>query len=149
MFVGKYEPIGKDVIRVSELPIGYWTQDFKDHLEFLMETTDKKGKTGLMIAAEKFQIDILIELINRGADLDIQNKSKNTALHFAVYKESNQALRILIDAGANLEIKGYGKQTPLVLAAEADNASAVEMMIPTTVIINSNPRASGMKCRAA
>ena len=44
MFVGKYETIKKDVIRVTELPIGYWTQDFKDHLEFLMETTDKKGK---------------------------------------------------------------------------------------------------------
>lgn len=44
MFVGKYETIDTDVIRVSELPIGYWTQDFKNHLEFLMETTDKKGK---------------------------------------------------------------------------------------------------------
>ena len=44
MFVGKYETIKKDVIRVSELPIGYWTQDFKDHLEYLMENTDKKGK---------------------------------------------------------------------------------------------------------
>ena len=44
MFVGKYETIKKDVIRVTELPIGYWTQDFKDHLEYLMENTDKKGK---------------------------------------------------------------------------------------------------------
>ena len=44
MFVGKYETIDTDVIRVIELPVGYWTQDFKNHLEFLMETTDKKGK---------------------------------------------------------------------------------------------------------
>ena len=44
MFVGKYETIKTDVIRVTELPIGYWTQDFKDHLEYLMENTDKRGK---------------------------------------------------------------------------------------------------------
>jgi DNA topoisomerase-2 len=41
---GNYEIIKDDIIRVTELPVGMWTQDFKDHLETLMETTDKKGK---------------------------------------------------------------------------------------------------------
>ena len=44
MFVGCYEKVKKDVIRVTELPVGYWTQDFKDHIEYMMENTDKKGK---------------------------------------------------------------------------------------------------------
>ena len=44
LFSGNYEIIKDDTIRVTELPIGFWTQDFKDHLETLMETTDKKGK---------------------------------------------------------------------------------------------------------
>ena len=44
LFSGKYEHIKGDVIRVTELPVGFWTQDFKDHLEVLMETTDSKGK---------------------------------------------------------------------------------------------------------
>ena len=44
MFVGCYETIKTDMVRVTELPVGYWTQDFKDHLEFLMENTDKRGK---------------------------------------------------------------------------------------------------------
>ena len=41
---GGYETIGIDKIHVTELPIGYWTDDFKSHLEGLLETTDSNGK---------------------------------------------------------------------------------------------------------
>ena len=39
---GKYQKITDKKIRVTELPIGYWTDDFKVHIESLMES--KKGK---------------------------------------------------------------------------------------------------------
>jgi len=41
---GKYETLGADKIRVTELPVGVWTDDFKEYLESLTETTDKAGK---------------------------------------------------------------------------------------------------------
>ena len=41
---GKYQVIGIDKIRVSELPIGFWTDDFKEHLETLTLNVDKNGK---------------------------------------------------------------------------------------------------------
>ena len=41
---GKYETIGVDKIRVTELPVGLWTDDFKAHLESLTETSDASGK---------------------------------------------------------------------------------------------------------
>ena len=41
---GKYESLGGDKIRVTELPVGYWTDDFKSHLESLLDTTDSNGK---------------------------------------------------------------------------------------------------------
>lgn len=41
---GKYQVIGTDQIQVTELPVGYWTDDFKNHLEGLLETTDGNGK---------------------------------------------------------------------------------------------------------
>ena len=44
LFKGKYEKIGVDKIRVTELPIGYWTQDFKELIEQLQEASDKDGK---------------------------------------------------------------------------------------------------------
>jgi DNA topoisomerase-2 len=44
LFKGNYEVISTDKIRVTELPVGFWTQDFKEHLENLQETQDKDGK---------------------------------------------------------------------------------------------------------
>ena len=41
---GKYEKVAPDKIRITELPVGTWTDDFKEHLESLTETTDKAGK---------------------------------------------------------------------------------------------------------
>jgi len=41
---GRYETVGVDKIRVTELPVGYWTDDFKSHLEGLLDTTDSNGK---------------------------------------------------------------------------------------------------------
>lgn len=41
---GKYEVVDVDKIRVTELPVGYWTDDFKAHLEHLLDTTDSSGK---------------------------------------------------------------------------------------------------------
>ena len=44
LFKGIYEKIDNDKIRVTELPVGMWTQDFKEYLEGLQETVDKDGK---------------------------------------------------------------------------------------------------------
>jgi DNA topoisomerase-2 len=43
---GVYENLGGDKIRVTELPVGYWTEDFKELLEELIEptTANKDGK---------------------------------------------------------------------------------------------------------
>jgi DNA topoisomerase-2 len=42
---GKYEKVGPDTIRVVELPVGLWTESFKEHLESLIEPgLDKDGK---------------------------------------------------------------------------------------------------------
>ena len=42
---GKYEKVGTDKIRVTELPVGLWTENFKEHLEYLIEPgQDKDGK---------------------------------------------------------------------------------------------------------
>ena len=41
---GIYEKIGNDKIRITELPIGSWTQDYKEFLESLITTSKDKGK---------------------------------------------------------------------------------------------------------
>ena len=49
---GIYEKIGTDKIRVSELPVGYWTEDFKELLEGLIDVVDKNGKKGTSIVKD-------------------------------------------------------------------------------------------------
>ena len=41
---GKYEVIGHDTVRITELPVGVWTSPYKAFLEKLMEDKDSKGK---------------------------------------------------------------------------------------------------------
>ena len=42
---GVYETVGVDKIKVTELPVGYWTEDFKELLESLIDPgLDKEGK---------------------------------------------------------------------------------------------------------
>ena len=43
MFKGKYEKLGADKIRVTELPIGFWTEDFKELLEKLEDDREIKA----------------------------------------------------------------------------------------------------------
>ena len=43
MFKGKYEKLGPDRIRVTELPIGFWTEDFKELLEKLEDDREVKA----------------------------------------------------------------------------------------------------------
>ena len=42
---GCYETIGPDKIRISELPIGTWTQDYKEFLEGILDAKSSKSKS--------------------------------------------------------------------------------------------------------
>jgi DNA topoisomerase II len=46
LFKGCYELIGTDLIKITELPVGTWTEDYKAFLESLMDDKDKKNKKG-------------------------------------------------------------------------------------------------------
>ena len=64
---GKYEIIGSDKIRITELPVGFWTNDFKEYLEELSETVD--SKTGKKI----------VPIIK-----DYDDMSKDTTIDFTI-----------------------------------------------------------------
>jgi len=62
---GTYETVGPDKIRITELPVGYWTNDFKELLETLMETTDKTGKKVVPVVKdyEDFSTDTVVDFL--------------------------------------------------------------------------------------
>jgi len=72
---GVYEKVGTDKIRVVELPVGHWTEDFKELLEGLIETkTDKDGKKNQQIVkdyddlSKDINVDFTITFMNGQLD---------------------------------------------------------------------------------
>jgi len=64
---GVYEKIGVDKIRVTELPVGFWTDNFKEHLENLIDNSNNNNnkKTPAIIK-------------------DYQDNSKDTNVDFTI-----------------------------------------------------------------
>jgi DNA topoisomerase II len=60
---GKYEIVNSDTIKITELPIGSWTTDYNEFLEYLMSDKSKNGKKKIPIIKKKTDLctDVLIE----------------------------------------------------------------------------------------
>ena len=83
---GKYKVIGQDRICVTELPVGYWTDDFKEHLENLASSVDKNGKKVTPIIKE----------------IDDMSKSTNVNIIITFTRDTLQHLeQKTIDNGCN------------------------------------------------
>ena len=65
VFKGKYEKIDSDKIRVTELPVGYWTEDFKELLSDLQNDKDKEGKKIVPVVKDVFEnyTDTTVEFV--------------------------------------------------------------------------------------
>ena len=65
VFKGRYEKLETDKIRVTELPVGFWTEDFKELLHELQNDKDKDGKKITPYIKEVFEnyTDTTIEFI--------------------------------------------------------------------------------------
>ena len=92
-------------IRITELPIGTWTVDYKNYLESLMETNDKKGKKGVPLIKEivdlstdatvdimvKFHSNEMQKLITQKSDYGCNKLEKKLKL-YTTKSETNMYL---------------------------------------------------------
>ena len=81
-----------------------------------VDITNKKGKTGLMIAAGNGAVDSLKVLIEKKANLNATDLDGLTALIYALYTDQYEVVDILVEEKADLELTFEG-QTILHLAA--------------------------------
>ena len=103
LFKGIYEKIGQDKIRVTELPVGYWTQDFKENLEVLIEpSVDKNGK----------KIQPLIK--------DYDDMSKDTTVDFTIVFQKDKLDELESSIGEN-NINGVEKLLKLCSTSSTTN----------------------------
>ena len=65
LFRGKYEKMEQDKIRVTELPIGVWTEDFKELLCELQNDKDKDGKKVVPLVKDVYEnyTDTTVEFV--------------------------------------------------------------------------------------
>jgi len=93
-------------------------------LEFLIENgadinninhSDKS--TPLIFALKNNKVESAKILINRGANITIQEASGWKALHYAAIGGHDELVKLLIDKSAKLNVQGQRGFTPLILAA--------------------------------
>tara|TARA_B100001063_G_scaffold212404_1_gene211373 strand:- start:852 stop:1814 length:963 start_codon:yes stop_codon:yes gene_type:complete len=83
MVKGIYSRVSKDTIHITELPVGYWTDDFKVLLETLMDNVDKNGKKIKPIVKEyddmskSTNVDIKIKFVPGVLDELLSNENNN------------------------------------------------------------------------
>ena len=89
------------------------------------------NQTPLMVAAEKGHVSVATFLIERGADVDLQDENGNTALHHALYGSdvSCEILSCLIGSGADVNGVNKVKHTPLMIAAKRGHINALTLLI--------------------
>ena len=76
--------------------------------------------TPLMLAAERGHIDILLYLINRGADVNKKDGRKRTALHYASTRGKMRVIEALLRKGAEIDVEDKGRCTPLTIAVDCE-----------------------------
>jgi len=90
---------------------------------------ENKGKTPLIIAIEENKIEIVRELIKRGADINVTDYDGDTALIIAINKKCVDIVRELIKKGANIHKKGSKEDEPLIIACKEGHLEIIKDLI--------------------
>ncbi|XP_043939153.1 histone-lysine N-methyltransferase EHMT2 isoform X2 [Protopterus annectens] len=78
---------------------------------------DSGGWTPVIWAAEHKHLDIIKELLARGADVTLRDNEHNICLHWASFTGSAEIAEVLLNAKCNLHAVNYHGDTPLHIAA--------------------------------
>lgn len=102
-----------------------------------VDSRDELGQTALHIAAYNKDPDIMETLINKRANVDVQDNDGWAPLHRAVYRDSVECSALLLKVKANPNITtpeiGY---TPLMGAAAHSNKGLVELLLKHKAKVN-------------
>jgi uncharacterized protein len=84
------------------------------------------GETPLMMAVFKGQTALVLEMIDKGADV---NKTDWTPLHYAATAGNVQLIKILLEHHAYIDAESPNKTTPLMMAAHYGTVGAVKLLL--------------------
>ena len=97
------------------------------------DTTDavycSNSETLLHLACRKELVEIIQDLLDRGASMKIKGCKVGTALHVAVEHGKLKAVELLLDSGADIEARDDSGNTPLLAAASKNASASVQLLL--------------------
>lgn len=80
-------------------------------------------------AANSSDIDVVVDLINKGVNVSAPDSKGRTALHFAATQNNEFLIKVLLDCGADPNAKDVNENTPLHLAACGNHINIVTQLL--------------------
>lgn len=98
-----------------------------------VDDVDTGGMTALMWAAWNGHVDLCLELLDRGADVNIQASGGNTALNYAVrlndVEKGEELVSFFLVRGSVVNSKDMYENTPLTEAAYRGRLAALRILL--------------------
>lgn len=117
----------------------YCGEDYCDGADNLTEQYfeyDRNNGTPLMRAAYNGHLETVKLLINKGADVNIQNAAGTTALMKAAYKGHLEIVKFLIDNNANINLKEQHGATALIKGVAQGHTEIVKLLLSKGADVN-------------
>ena len=93
---------------------------------------NNRGQTPLWFACCDGQKDLVMLLLDRGADPNIHDKNEDSCLHAAIHGHcSMETVQAIIDHGAQVNAVNKDGATPLLFACSTAQANAVNLLLNT------------------
>ncbi|MBX2885378.1 MAG: ankyrin repeat domain-containing protein [Granulosicoccus sp.] len=102
-------------------------EQFDPH-EFLSETAEN-GKTALMSACKKGDLDLARRLLDLGADVNAKTQTNGTPFMFAVLGGHLEVARSLLDNGADIHVAGSNGWTATTIAAAKGHVEILKWLV--------------------
>ena len=91
---------------------------------------DAIGRTSLHIAAEKGNMDVVMFLIENGANVNVADVNGNTPLVFIINKAGNlKVIQRLLEKGARVNVQNRTGETALMYAAWHGHSTIVQLLL--------------------
>eukprot|EP00833_Pecoramyces_ruminatium_P004729 jgi/Orpsp1_1/1178761/evm.model.c7180000066639.1 len=88
-----------------------------------------KKETYLIMATKMNNEKVIHDLLDRGADVNLQDIKGNTALHYASAKGNAYTIEMLINNKADIEIKNYQQETPIMVACRFKQTKSIKTLL--------------------
>ncbi len=108
-----------------------------------IDAKDAHGNTSLHLGASGGHVQVVWELIRRGATCNIYNNERQSPLHVAIMEEKANCVKALLDGGSDpnlLDTTGWG-EPPLHMACRRGKVAMAKILIANGAKINMKSRA--------